>query len=227
MNASASVPAAASTSTRRPVCATCQRPQATCLCAWVRPTQHPVEVVILQHPLEAGQAKGTAQLLHLSLPNSRLLVGEVFAEDLVLTPPHRQTLLLYPALPDTPAAPPGDLLRRGWPLSSLRLVVPDGTWRKSRKLLHLNPWLAQLPRLSLDAVPASRYLIRKAHRPGQLSTLEAVCAALASLAPGPDGDAARFEPLLAAFDGFVAQQLAHRPGVSSTARVDSPVRHRP
>ena len=51
-------------------------------------------------------------------------------------------------------------------------------------------------------MPAGRYTIRKAHAPGQLSTLEATCAALAQL----EGDAARWQPLLAAFDGFVAQQ---------------------
>lgn len=91
--------------------------------------------------------------------------------------------------------------------AGLRLVVLDATWRKSRKMLHLSPWLQGLPRCSLDGPPASRYAIRKAHQPGQLSTLEAVCEALAQL----EGDASRFQPLLAAFDGFVAQQLAFRP----------------
>ncbi|RZJ12631.1 MAG: DTW domain-containing protein, partial [Haliea sp.] len=65
---------------RRPVCATCARPARGCICAWVRRTPHPVEVLILQHPLEANEAKGSARLLHLSLPHSRLLVGEVFDE---------------------------------------------------------------------------------------------------------------------------------------------------
>ena len=84
----------------------------------------------------------------------------------------------------------------------------DGTWRKSRKMLYLNPLLQQLPRLALQDMPASRYRIRTAHKPDQLSTLEATCAALAQL----EGSAAPFLPLLAAFDGFVAQQLAHVPG---------------
>ena len=71
-----------------------------------------------------------------------------------------------------------DLLRDP---SRLRLIVLDGTWRKSRKMLYRNPLLQQLPRLSLQRMPASHYLIRKAHRPDQLSTLEATCAALAQL----------------------------------------------
>ena len=52
---------------RRATCAVCQRPQVTCLCAWVRPVTHATEVLVLQHPLEAHHAKNTARLLHLSL----------------------------------------------------------------------------------------------------------------------------------------------------------------
>ena len=89
----------------------------------------------------------------------------------------------------------------------MRLVVLDGTWRKSRKMLHLNPLLQQLPRLALAQLPASRYRIRKARQLHQLSTLEACCAALAQL----QNDAEPFEPLLAAFDGWVAQLLQARP----------------
>jgi DTW domain-containing protein YfiP len=92
-------------------------------------------------------------------------------------------------------------------LQRLRLVVLDATWRKSRKMLHQNPALQRLPRLALDEVPQSRYAIRKAHAPGQLSTLEATCAALAQL----EGDTTRWQPLLAAFDGFVAQQRLFMP----------------
>jgi DTW domain-containing protein YfiP len=44
------------------------------------PLGHPggarTEVLILQHPLEVHEAKGTARLLHLSLPHSRMVTGE-------------------------------------------------------------------------------------------------------------------------------------------------------
>ena len=67
--------------------------------------------------------------------------------------------------------------------------------------------LQRLPRLTLDDVPQGRYAIRKAHKPGQLSTLEATCAVLAQL----EGDAVRWQPLLNAFDRFVAQQQTFVP----------------
>ncbi|MDB5868449.1 MAG: domain containing protein [Polaromonas sp.] len=203
---------------KRLICAACLRPQAACICSWIRPTAHQVEVVVLQHPLEVSHAKGSARLLHLSLPYSMLATGEVFAEaalQALISAPlatqapasaPRQAILLYPdskqhqvlGLPDPPPLAPG-LLRDP---SGLRLIVLDGTWRKSRKMLCLNPLLQRLPRLALQDMPASGYRIRKAHKPDQLSTLEAVCAALAQL----EGQAGPFEPLLAAFDGFVAQQ---------------------
>jgi DTW domain-containing protein YfiP len=194
---------------RRVHCDNCLRPESACICRWVTPVPHKVEVLVLQHPLEMNEAKGTARLLHLSLPRSRLVVGEVF-DVCEWQPPGdaRHSLLLYPDLPSDrgaglplpPAAAP-ELLRDP---SQLRLIVLDGTWRKSRKMLHLNPALQQLPRLSLQDMPASNYRIRRAHRPDQLSTLEAVCAALAQL----EGDTGQFQPLLKAFDGFVGQQMA-------------------
>lgn len=187
----------------RPQCTTCLRPLSACICRWVAPTAHAVEVLVLQHPLEVHQAKGSARLLHISLAHCRVVVGEAFAVP-VWPVDGKHTLLLYPdSLQDTapdlrvqPPRPPEWLQAA----SRLRLVVLDGTWRKSRKMLYQSPPLQQLPRLALHNLPPSHYRIRKAHGPDQLSTLEATCYALCQL----EGDAARFQPLLNAFDGFVA-----------------------
>ncbi|MDO9361187.1 MAG: tRNA-uridine aminocarboxypropyltransferase [Polaromonas sp.] len=191
-------------------CGHCLRPQAACICEWITPVVHRTEVLILQHPLETDNPKGTARLLHLSLPGSKLLTGEVL--DLAELQPSencRHNILLYPDRPSDrssgwPAPPelPPVLLQDA---SQLRLVVLDGTWQKSRRMLHLNPALQQLPRLSLQDLPPSNYRIRRARQAGQLSTLEAVCAALAQL----EGDHGQFRPLLDAFDGFVNRQMAY------------------
>lgn len=193
---------------RRATCAVCQRPQVTCLCAWVQPVAHATEVLILQHPLEVHHAKNTARLLHLSLARSQLMVGEVFDPTALASP--RFTVLLYPPDPPGVAAPKANAPCE-WPNPEhLRLVVLDATWRKSRKMLHLNPWLRALPRLSLRDTGPSAYAIRKAHQPGQLSTLEATCAALAQL----EGNAAAVAPLQVAFSGFVRKFQSFLPSIA-------------
>lgn len=177
----------------RAVCARCGRPALTCLCATLPPpVAVATELLILQHPDEAGHAKNTATFLMLGLQPVRLLRGEAF--DAALAAPG--TALLYPAagsqLPGAPAA-------------VNRLVLLDGSWRQSRRLLAANPWLSALPRLALPERPG-RYALRRAHRPGQLSTLEAGLHALALLEGGPE----RFDPLWAAFDAFVRTGLSRR-----------------
>lgn len=194
---------------KRQICQSCLRPASACICQWVTPIPTDVEVLILQHPLEVTNPKGTARLLHMSLPRSRLVTGEVFDESLFAGSRH---VLLYPdtpqaGLPDIESLSPADVRAA----NGLCLVVLDGTWRKSLKMLHLNPALQKMPRLSLKDLPASNYRIRKARLPHQLSTLEATCAALTQL----EGDAGKFQPLLEAFDGFVGQQVGLRWAVVS------------
>ena len=195
---------------KRARCPSCLRAESSCICRWITPVAHAVDVLILQHPLEVHNAKGSARLLHLSLPNSRMLTGEQFAPDtLAALLADKHTVLLYPDTPGDrslgiappPALDPATLLDP----ARLQLVVLDATWRKSRKMLYLNPRLQQLPRLPLRDTPASHYLIRKAHARDQLSSLEATCYALMQL----EQDASRFVPLITAFDGFVAQQLSY------------------
>ena len=197
---------------QRACCPQCLRPAASCVCRWIRIVPSAVEVVILQHPLEVNNPKGTARLLHLSLPHSRIEVGEQFLTDVwgseasadsLLQREQRTTYLLYPALPGTLA----DNRIAAQPTLAhqpLRLVVLDATWRKSRKMLYLNPRLQALPQLTLHDLPTSRYRLRKAPRPEHLSTLEATCHALLQL-----GDAsAPIEQLLTAFDDWVTTTQA-------------------
>ena len=203
--------------TRRASCAHCLRPLRNCICALVQRVDCATEVLILQHPLEVHEAKGTARLLHLCLPRSHIEVGEQFDPAALHTwlaqggqeasgVSSARTVLLYPESAHDPALPlvPPPPLPAAWLQAStpLRLVVIDGTWRKSRKMLYLNPLLQQLPRLPLRDLPDSRYAIRRAHRPGQLSTLEATACALQQLEPGNQ----QLEGLLQAMDALVLRQ---------------------
>ena len=182
----------------RPQCSRCLRPATHCLCALIPSLDSRTRVLLLQHPSEVNHALNTARLAALGLNNAQLVVGEVF-DDLpsFLNPPGYQARLLFPADDAQPlqAYGPSD--------EPLLLVVPDGTWRKARKLLHFNPLLAALPRVTLAAGAVSRYRLRKAPGPGALSTVEAIVQALQVLeAP------TSFEPLLKPFDALIDGQIA-------------------
>ena len=182
----------------RPQCPRCLRPQTHCLCPLIPHLDSRTRVLLLQHPSEVNHALNTARLAALGLSNAELIVGEVF-DDLpaLLNRPGYQARLLFPA---DDAQPLQAYASTDQPLL---LVVPDGTWRKARKMLHLNPLLAALPRVTLAEGGASRYRLRKAPGPGALSTVEAIVQALETLeAP------TTFAPLLKPFEALIEGQIA-------------------
>lgn len=192
---------------KRAVCEVCLRAQSACICGWIVRVESQARLLVLQHPLEVGNAKNSARLLHLSVAGSVLAVAETFDPielDGLLHADGRVPVLLYPESAgdqNLPAPPSYAAL----PVDRVRLVLLDATWRKSRKMLYLNPALQRLPRLALLDVAPSNYRIRKAHAPHQLSSLEAAAQALTQL----EGDEERYRPLLEAFDGFVSQQASY------------------
>ena len=179
-------------------CPRCLRPQSHCLCALIPSLDSRTRVLLLQHPSEVSHALNTARLAALGLNNAELMVGEVF-EGLptLLDRPGFRARLLFPSDDAQPMQAYADSDE------PLLLVVPDGTWRKARKMLHLNPLLAALPRVTLAEGGVSRYRLRKAPGPGALSTVEAIVQALEALeAP------ATFAPLLKPFEALIEGQIA-------------------
>ncbi len=178
-------------------CPRCQRPTSHCLCPLIPCLDSRTEVLILQHPSEVGHALNTARLAALGLKRAELRVGEHF-DDLEpwLAAPARRACLLFPG---EGARPLAELTGEG----PLTLVVPDGTWRKARKLLHVNPALAALPRVTLPVGAVSRYRLRKAPMAGALSTVEAIVQAL-NILEAP----ARFDALLEPFEALIDGQVA-------------------
>ena len=103
-----------------------------------------VDVLVVQHPREAGEAKGSARLLGLSLARCRIVVGEAFdaaALEALLHGGGRRSVLVYPQAELAPAQASDE--------APTQLVVLDATWRKSLRMLLVNPALRALPRLSL------------------------------------------------------------------------------
>ncbi|KJK00556.1 DTW domain-containing protein [Pseudomonas sp. 21] len=177
-------------------CPRCERPLDHCLCALIPRVDNRTRVLLLQHPSEVGHALNTARLAALGLANAELKVGEDFSE---LDLSAWDAWLLFPG---EAAVGLADLAAQ--PVDKPRLlVVPDGTWRKARKLLHLNPNLAALPRVVLPEGLTSRYRLRKAPAEGALSTIEAVVHALDAL-DAPQSHADLLRPFEALIEGQIA-----------------------
>ena len=160
---------------KRQSCPKCQRPLTECYCHVVVKLASDVKVVILQHHSESRHPFNTARMVDMALEESVTLVGESFQLD------HLTTLGLdrddyYPMLFFPGEASRSVAEHRQSALSNgLKplLFVPDGTWRKARKILHCSPEIAELPRVELESVGESIYGVRKGSEEGGVSTVEA------------------------------------------------------
>lgn len=212
--------------TKRAMCSRCLRASRACICSCIRTVESQTEVLILQHPAEVQHVKGSARLLHLCLPQSVMVVGEVFEQPTLqqyLNANAKTNILLYPevASPVVVSRSQSEQKLRNaiiqpinQPISQsisslrsdgmgLRLVLIDASWRHSKQMLLNNAMLQQLPRYALREMPASRYQIRHAHAEDQLSTLEACTYALMQAEPQNQD----LGLLLDAFDAFNALQI--------------------
>lgn len=181
----------------RIVCQRCRRPESACLCDLAKRIDNRVHIQLLQHPKESSHPKGSAILLQLSLQRITTWTGEHFPEiEQSISSGEFNDFLLYPEEPGNKTASQPENKANGE--KPIRLWVLDGTWRKTYKMLQLNPSLLSLPRKSTTQSTIGQYHIRKTPKTGQLSTLEACCYTLADL----ENQANKYDSLLNAFEEF-------------------------
>jgi len=180
-----------------PSCKRCGKSERYCVCNAIQTIPSKLRLLILQHPKEAGEALGSAIILHLAHPDSRLCVGLSWpnlsrALGQGADPKEWAVLYLGSAKLIPGAQPKGPaLLRvtrkdRAVPeelenLSKLKgVVLLDGNWRQVKSLWWRNPWLLKLRRLLL--IPRGKSLygkLRREPRSESVSTLEAAAQTLA------------------------------------------------
>jgi DTW domain-containing protein len=160
-------------------CERCRFPPELCLCPVVPRLAPPCELVIVRHCSERERLTNTARWAALAVPGARILdhglPGVTLDEDLLEAP---GTYVLYPTA--DPAAVPSP--------PPLRLIVPDGTWSQSRRMLQRIPALRTLPRLALAGPPPGLRL-RRPHRRDGMSTTEAIAGAFATLGAPAEAEA--------------------------------------
>lgn len=158
-------------------CIHCFRPHGYCLCSMVVPVETKNKIVILMHPKEAKRERvGTGRLTHLSLPNSKLLVGDNFHQDqdlqALLNDPNFQSVLLYPGQKSFSLGQ-GDLPIK-FREKRMQIFVLDGTWPCARSMMRDTPELHDLPRISFQHKQISQFSIKQQPHPACLSTIESV-----------------------------------------------------
>jgi DTW domain-containing protein YfiP len=132
-------------------------------------------IIIVRHHLEQHRSSNTARLAHLALPNSEIVDHGGFG-GLAKLPELENAWLLYPLgepTLTTPVEPPA------------QLVVLDASWSQARRMYRKLPAVRGLPILRLPDVPMAVARLRESPGPGQVSTIEAIAAALRVL----EGDA--------------------------------------
>ncbi len=185
----------------RATCDRCGRPAAACYCAHLAKIETATKVVLLQHPREEDVAIGTARMASLCLAQSELhVLTEIDPASKLaasLNDPERPAILLYPG-------PDAIDIREHPPAGPVTLVVVDGTWSLTKKLVRLNPLLQKLPRYAFAPPRPSEYRIRREPAVDCVATIEALVHVLTAL----EGDSARFDQLLHPFRAMIDFQIA-------------------
>lgn len=182
------------------------------MCPFIVKQENTFPILVLQHPDEVSHAVGTAKLINLSLHRSDILIGTVFSDMQIFERLSvfgaRNPLLIYPtAFNNGVDHYVYDFEKERFIGSPLKknfdsLLLLDGTWRNTRELVLLNPWLKELASLHLLNAPETNYRIRQAKKGGALATIEAAGLGLRLLGDGLDEKA-----LLLPFEKMIAFQI--------------------
>ncbi len=199
-------------SLHRTYCLKCLRSQNACLCSHLTPFKTTFEIVILMHPKEAKkQTVGTGRYTHLSLINSRIIIGENFDENKevrkILEDQKYYPFLLYPgedALNISKEKMDSKLFEGKIPL----VFIIDGTWPCAKSMMRDSTCLHGVPRISFDNSIESRFVIK--HQPAKycLSTIESVYIVLSELEKqGLESSNGKKEGLINMLDQIVKYQV--------------------
>ncbi len=194
-------------------CPRCWLQPRVCICARLAVLASPVPIVVVRHYKESLKSSNSARLLPLVLSGARIVdvsrpdpnrlesasPGTLEHVDL---PP--DAALLYPSHhredtdesdaevgASTASREPLDARRSLGQANPRALVVPDGTWAQTRRLVRRVEPLPRLPRFGVDAPQgyAAPPRLLTPHEPWAVSTIEAIGFALMGLGYGAEGAA--------------------------------------
>jgi DTW domain-containing protein YfiP len=186
----------------RQLCSSCSYPSDNCLCTDIIPVLNTTKIIVLQHPDEVDNKKNTVQLAKLACQDCDVYVGEQpedFSE-LIKQLNFSATALLFPSedalnIDQIPNQSP----------TIENIIILDGTWRKAKKIYHLNPWLLSIQHLCFTLAEKSQYGIRASTIEHSLSSIETIAYTLEKL------DAIPANHLLSLLNAFKVQFTKRMP----------------
>ncbi|MBT6434361.1 MAG: DTW domain-containing protein [Deltaproteobacteria bacterium] len=199
-------------------CSACWLHQPLCLCAEVPRIESQTRVKVVLHCGELSRPSNTGHLIPLALTQARCIVrGGESGERLDaqgLLDDERRNVLLYPD-------PNATVLSTEFNTQDerpLTLIVPDGSWRQSRRMFCRDLGILPIERVCLPVGELSQYELRRQTDPAHCSTLEAVARALGVLE-----SAVLQESLEAMMTLFVERASAGRFGDAYSGKLLSPM----
>lgn len=162
----------------KPLCAHCRLYLDICICDFIKKNSIKNKITLFMHVKEYGRLTNTGNLLTLCLDNISVVVkgriGEVFSANDLIKPNHNN-LILHPT--GSRILSKNDSSNK-YPIN---LIIPDGTWSQSNKMLNSETILHSIPRVRLPLIRESDYVLRKESHFERISTFEAAARALGIL----------------------------------------------
>ena len=157
-------------------CPTCWLVTWKCICAELPRVETKLEFWIVRHFKEGRRSTNSGRLADLVVPSCHVLDYAVPHEPFDETRLEGAAWLLFPPELGENSQPTGrDELIRGTDVAPPGpIVVLDGTWKQARRMSHRLKCLADLPRYQLDPGPQPKRRVRRAPRPGMMSTVESI-----------------------------------------------------
>ena len=192
----------------RLLCPICQRPKPACICQFIAEVENDVLIIVLLHPNEVKQSKGTLPLLANGLSRCIVIEGENFSHNdqlnHLLAQYGQQAALLYPSEQSVNLS---QLTQSANTQNIHCLILLDATWKKAYRMYMLSENLHHIQHVTLPDDLLGQYHIRKTSKKNGLSTLEACCYALQIVEQTPN----KYQNMLDKFVEFNHFQLSFRP----------------
>ncbi|MFB1010228.1 MAG: tRNA-uridine aminocarboxypropyltransferase [Thiopseudomonas sp.] len=159
-------------------CPRCRVAERYCICSWQPQVQAHSGVCLVMADKEPLKPSNTGWLIADVVPDTNAFLWDRTEPDAgllaLLADPQWQPWLVFPADEAVSGQPVAHELPASAAAGGRRplFVLLDGTWQEARKMYRKSPYLQQLPVLSLRPAQLSRYHLRTALSPEQLSTAE-------------------------------------------------------